>query len=148
MLTQHMTPLLVQAAATLFMTGLIWFVQVVHYPLAAEVGSDSFAAYQSAHMRLTGFVVGPPMLVELAATAWLLTSRPDGVPTAAAWIGAALLAVVWTSTALLQVPAHRALLDGLDQTRVQQLVAGNWVRTAAWTVRAVLALLMIAWAVR
>ena len=32
--------LLLHAAATLFMTGLIWFVQVVHYPLFARVGED------------------------------------------------------------------------------------------------------------
>ncbi len=29
--------LYLHAAATIFMTGLIWFVQVVHYPLFSEV---------------------------------------------------------------------------------------------------------------
>ena len=31
--------LLVHAASTLFMAGVIWFVQVVHYPLMASVGT-------------------------------------------------------------------------------------------------------------
>ena len=31
--------LIAQAAATLFMTGLIWFVQIVHYPLLNASGS-------------------------------------------------------------------------------------------------------------
>ncbi len=52
----------------MFMVGVIWFVQVVHYPLFSRVGDSGFAAYSGAHSRLTGFVVGPPMLVE-AATA-------------------------------------------------------------------------------
>ncbi len=35
--------LLAHVAATLFMTGLIRFVQVVHYPLLARVGRGGFA---------------------------------------------------------------------------------------------------------
>ena len=62
-----MTILLVHAAATLFMTGLIWFVQVVHYPLLANVGADGFAAYAQRHSSLTTWVAGPAMLIELGA---------------------------------------------------------------------------------
>lgn len=46
--------LITHAAATLWMTGLIWFVQVVHYPLFALVGSTGFAAYESAHATQIG----------------------------------------------------------------------------------------------
>ena len=48
------------------------------------------------------------------------------------------------ATALLQVPAHSALLQGGGS--VEHLVATNWVRTAAWSLRGVLSLVMIAWA--
>ena len=58
--------LLLHAAATVFMTGLIWFVQVVHYPLFSAVGRDRFSEYEGRHSRLTGRVVGAPMLLELA----------------------------------------------------------------------------------
>ncbi|MCO4774240.1 MAG: hypothetical protein KDA24_29705 [Deltaproteobacteria bacterium] len=143
-----MPALLLHVAATLFMTGLIWFVQVVHYPLAARVGEAAFPAYQAAHMRMTGWVVGPPMLLELAMTGLLVVARPEGIPAWAPWLGAALLAVVWASTAFLQVPAHEALLAGSDPRLVDRLVQGNWVRTAAWTARAGLALAMVAWAAR
>lgn len=51
--------LLAHAAATLFMVGLIWFVQVVHYPLFAKVGPDVFVPYAASHGNLTGLVVGP-----------------------------------------------------------------------------------------
>jgi hypothetical protein len=56
--------LLANLAATLFMVGVIWFVQVVHYPLFSRVGSEKFSLYPKAHSRLTTYVVGPPMLVE------------------------------------------------------------------------------------
>jgi hypothetical protein len=41
----------VHLAATAAMVGLIWFVQVVHYPLFASVGADEFVAYENAHTR-------------------------------------------------------------------------------------------------
>lgn len=125
------------------MTGVIWFVQVVHYPLFGKVGAQGFAAYSEAHSRLTGYVVGPPMLAELATAMALLASRPEGISEFLPWMGAALLAVVWSSTALLQVPRHRALGSGFDVSAHRALVATNWLRTTAWSVRGLLALWMI-----
>jgi len=136
--------LCIHAASTLFMMGLIWVIQVIHYPLFASVGPENFAAYHASHMRLTTWVVGPPMLLELGATALLLIARPAGIPAWLVWLGAGLLAVVWASTALLQVPAHTVLSQGLDPDVVKRLVNGNWIRTAGWTARAGVALWMLA----
>lgn len=127
------------------MTGLIWFVQVVHYPVAAQVGEGAFSAYQEAHMARTSWVVGPPMLIEAATTALLLVQAPSGIPQWAPWLGAALLAAVWASTAFLQVPLHGALSGGLDVDRVGRLVATNWIRTIGWSLRATLAVALISW---
>lgn len=138
--------MLLHAGSTLYMVGLIWFVQLVHYPLAAQVGSEAFVAYQEAHMSRTSLAVGPPMLVELVTTAALLWSRPEGVPPWALWTGAVLLGVVWASTGLLQVPLHGELLQGYDAETVARLVRGNWLRTIAWSLRGGLAVALLAWA--
>jgi hypothetical protein len=58
--------LLAHLAATLFMVGVIWFVQVIHYPLFSRVGPEKFSVYSEAHSRLTTYVVGSPMLVEFS----------------------------------------------------------------------------------
>jgi hypothetical protein len=139
--------LLAHLAATLFMVGVVWFVQVVHYPLFSRVGSEKFSLYSEAHSRLTTYVVGPPMLVEAATALLLVFSRPDGVPLAAALIGLALVAVVWLSTVLLQVPRHTALGSGFDRRAWSGLVLSNWVRTVAWSARGVLVLWMAARAI-
>jgi len=124
--------------ATGFMTGLIWFVQVVHYPLFAAVGQDAFTEYERRHMQRTGAVVGPPMVVEVGCAVWLaLSSGPLGL------VGLALLAVVWLSTWGRQVPLHHRLSARGDQRDIRQLVASNWVRTAAWTARLPIALAIL-----
>ncbi len=138
-----MQPVLyMHAAATLFMTGLIWFVQVVHYPLFGRVGSG-YEAYQAEHMRRTGLVVGPPMLLEAAAGGWIAWFPPPGVSTGLALGGLGLLFVIWISTWLAQMPNHQRLLQGFDKRAHRKLVLSNWVRTVAWTLRSFLALWMV-----
>lgn len=119
------------------MTGLIWFVQIVHYPLLRGVGAAGFGAYHEAHSRLTTLVVGPLMLIEAASAVWIASTRLSSM--LAAWIGLGLLAVVWSATFFVSVPRHTLLGAGFDSGVVDGLVATNWIRTVAWSVRALLA---------
>ena len=135
--------LLLQAAATLFMTGVIWFVQIVHYPLMARVGTSAFPEYEAAHARLTGYVVIGPMVVELVCAFLLLFRPPAAIPRSLLIIGAALVVVIWLSTFLLQVPQHDRLHHAFSAQAHARLVSTNWIRTAAWTARAVLVLAML-----
>jgi hypothetical protein len=58
-------------------------------------------------------------------------------------IGLALLALIHASTVFLQVPAHRRLSDGFDAATHDRLVRTNWIRTAGWTMRTVVAVAMV-----
>jgi hypothetical protein len=102
-------PLLLQAFASFAMTGLIWFVQVVHYPLLRGVGASGYAAYQEPHVRLTTLIVAPLMLLEAATALWLVHDRQGFVSRAQAWTGLGLLGVIRSSTVFLSVPRHEAL---------------------------------------
>ncbi|MBU6281126.1 hypothetical protein KGQ64_02710 [bacterium] len=131
--------LAIQVASTLFMAGVIAVVQVVHYPLFARVGAAAFAAYEIEHRTRISLVVMLPMLVELATAAWIALQPPPSVPPWSAWLGLALLAVVWLSTFFLQVPLHDRLSRGFDPAAIDALVRGNAIRTVAWMLRAALA---------
>lgn len=124
----------VHVGATLFMTGLIWFVQIVHYPLFGLVGG-SYAAYQHSHMRRTTWVVGPVMLLELASATALLLWRPVWLEPWAAGVNLGALGLIWVSTALVQAPAHGRLLSGFAAADHAALVRTNWLRTFLWTFR-------------
>lgn len=134
--------LVLQLLTTLAMFGLIWFVQVVHYPLFLQVGAAQFPAYEAAHANRTTYVVAPLMLAELASSGLLLFSslRPAGISAATAWLGAVLVGIIWFSTAFLQVPLHNRLQTAYSAELIHQLVLTNWVRTVAWTARAILVL--------
>lgn len=134
---------MLQAAGTLFMVGLIWFVQVVHYPLFAAVGPELFEAYETIHNRKTSWVVMPPMLIELFCAIALIWIRPSGLAAWPVYMGLLLLVIVWLSTFLLQVPQHAVLMNGFDIEAHRKLVSSNWIRTVGWTLRGFLVLWMI-----
>ena len=132
------TVLILQALATTYMAGLIWFVQVVHYPLFAEVGMDHFCAYEKRHIRATGMVVGPAMLLEMASSIALALLRPGQSIQLLNAIGIGLLLLIWLSTWTLQVPCHRSLERTHDAGVIRKLVMTNWLRTVCWTIRMLL----------
>ena len=130
--------LLINLASTWFMVGLIWFVQIVHYPLFAAVPETGFGAYHKQHVRRTTWVVAPLMLIELATSLSLLWLRPIGAPAWLPWLGVALLAIAWGSTWRLQIPRHNELAVCYAPHAHSGLCRTNWLRTVAWTARGLL----------
>jgi hypothetical protein len=117
------------------MVGVIWFVQVVHYPLLAVVPVESATSVAVEHQRRTGWVVMIPMTVEGVTTLLLLGMVPDGVAWFVPWLAGLPLAVALLATVLLSVPRHARMAANPDATVGRELVTTNWVRTIAWTLR-------------
>jgi hypothetical protein len=135
--------LLANACSTLMLIGLIWFVQIVHYPLFRQVGAEQFPGYHAAHVRLITWVVAPAMIIE-AVTAAIMAWQPPlfggELICRAALI---LVLVIWLSTALMQVPRHDVLAQGFDAVAHGGLVWTNWTRTVAWSLRGVVVVYLL-----
>ena len=127
--------------ATVFMVGLIWFVQVVHYPLFNRISGDASIQYAAEHQRRTAWVVGLPMLVEGITTLWLFLDPINGrlLPL----VGGLVLLKIHLSTIFLQIPLHKKLSEGYEREVVRKLVATNWIRTIGWTIRAAIAVAIV-----
>ena len=130
-----MLPLILQLVATSAMFGIIWLVQLVHYPMFNGLSKDEFTFWHEFHSTRITFVVLPLMVAELGLSAWLAFASPD--LRSVSVFG--LTALVWISTFLLSVPLHNklgALKDPSDLMRqdvVRSLVSTNWVRTACYS---------------
>ncbi|MGC8758779.1 MAG: hypothetical protein ACP5VC_02370 [Bryobacteraceae bacterium] len=134
-----MVLLVLHAAAAWFLAGLVWFVQLVHYPLMAEAARADFVRYEALHQRRTTWIVAPVMTLEAALTAWLTAHPPADVPGWSVLAAAVLLAGIWASTFAVQVPIHARLAAGFDVRAHRRLLRSNWFRTVAWSLRAVIA---------
>ncbi|WP_249067007.1 hypothetical protein [Halalkalibaculum roseum] len=132
----HDTLFLVNACSSFFMAGLIWFVQVVHYPSFLDVEDSNFDQFHQKHVIRTGFVVIPPMLVELISSA-VLTFYFTQLPLINGF-GLALVLAIWLSTFLLQAPTHSRLQKNYDLALIEKLIRTNWIRTMLWSLKALL----------
>ena len=138
------TILALQALASGSMCGLIWFVQLVHYPLFSHLEGEQAQKYSLDNQRRTPLVVIPLMLMEMVTALCLAAWPPASIDRGMAIVGVGLILVIWGSTAGIQMPLHARLeREGHPPELVVKLVASNWLRTALWTARAILAVWMM-----
>jgi hypothetical protein len=135
--------LFVQLLTTLALTGVIWLVQIVHYPLFSFVGTEKYRLFHFAHMNRISYVVAPLMIAEAVSAALLVFYPPPEADWRVLYVGAGLVVVVWLSTFFLQVPLHEKLAQGFDRETHNSLVLTNWIRTAAWSLRAAIVLWLV-----
>ncbi len=140
-----MTLLLAHAAATCFLAGLVWVVQLVVYPSFLRVGpTAAWPDVHAEHSRGITRVVVLPWAVQGVCCAVLLVRRPDGVPLWLALLAAALGLATVLLTALVQVPLHTRLGRAYDERAARRLLRSNRLRVLAWTGAAATGLAMLA----
>jgi hypothetical protein len=132
--------LLANIAATLFLTGVIWVIQLVQYPSFSQIDPENFTKYHDEYRFRITPVVAPPMIVELLTSVLLLFYTPENVDPKLVLAALVLTLIIWASTFFWQVPLHEKLAGGFDPRAHSQLVNSNWLRTAAWSLRALLVL--------
>ena len=125
------------------MVGLIWLIQIVHYPLFNLVGENEFQVYHKSHSVLITPLVGTVMIIELISSILLVILPPKNVSLTFPTIGVILVFIIWASTAFLQIPQHNALANAYELKAHNLLVQTNWIRTIAWSMRGLLLLYML-----
>lgn len=131
---------LVNTFCTFFLTGLIWVIQLVHYPSFRFVKEPDFAAFHRHHSFSIGVIVMPLMITELI-TSFLLFLSDSWFGYQA--IGFYLVVLIWISTAALSVPAHASLGSGRNPEAIEKLISTNWFRTLFWTIKSAIGLLLV-----
>lgn len=118
------------------LTGLIWTIQVVHYPSFLGVGELQFATWHQQHMNSITFLVGPLMLLEAMAALGFLSFTSHFQPGFLVFLASGLVLFIFAHTFIIAAPLHGVLVKtGYDEALIKKLVATNWWRTIAWTLR-------------
>ncbi len=125
--------LIIHIFTTFFMTGLCWFVQIVHYPLFRMINPKDFPAYEKKNLN-TGFIAVPMMIIELATGLWILYDNQSLIP----FLNVVLLGIIGLSTVIFQAPVHFLLKNKMSLPLINQLIKTNWIRTISWTIRSLL----------
>ena len=132
-----------QVVGSVGMFGVIWIVQLVHYPLMRFVPSAQFADFEAAHSTRISWVVGPLMAVEGVCVLAFFFAPPAGLPWWLPWAGAGAEAIAIGTAIFVSAPLHGRLGARFDPALLDRLIATNWIRTAAWTGRAAVAIAIL-----
>ena len=128
--------LLMHLIATSIMVGVIWIIQLVHYPSFHFIELKQYSTFQRFHMSRISYVVIPAMLAELFTLIILITSV-DEINMLITGSGL-LLILIWLMTAFFFSGVHQELTLGYEKAVVNKLVKLNWARTLLWTLRLIL----------
>ena len=121
---------------TSIMTGVIWVIQIVHYPSFHFIEKELYTAFQKFHMNKISIIVIPIMLAELITGMMLFLDKSPKSPFLI--ISFVILVLIWLITGVFFSKAHNELMTGYQELVVNQLVVMNWIRTLLWTLRLLL----------
>ncbi len=144
----HHFLLLAHVCATLLMTGVIWVIQLVHYPMFSGLDARQFKTWQGFHCRRISIIVAPLMLTELCTAMVLFPplgfeSYTRNVPSWFSWSALPLVVVLWGSTCFIQSPTHAQLEKGFSEDQIERLVRWNWIRTLVWSLRTAACMILL-----
>jgi len=135
-LLQPSTLILLNLCLAALLSGLIWTIQLVHYPSFLDVGTEEYLVYQRNHMRNISYLVIPLMLLELGFGAYLQIQHHISPIHWTISLSSALLGLIWITTFVVSSPLHGQLVAvGYDREIIRKLINTNWIRTFAWTFR-------------
>jgi len=122
--------------STSVMVGVIWVIQLLHYPSFHFINEKNYIEFQHFHMQRISFIVVPVMLIELASALLLAYFFESNLTI----ILLALVLGIWAITFIFFTNIHQKLTDGYDHSIVHRLVLINWSRTTLWSLRLIILL--------
>lgn len=132
---------LTNIACSLFLTGLIWVVQLVHYPSFQFWGSRMSEAHAFHSLRISMIVV-PAMMLELASSFALSMSEMPYK----GWhiLGLMIVLLIWAITFFFIVPVHNVIpFVDAPNASIQKLVSLNTWRTTLWTLKSIVGIYLL-----
>ena len=129
---------IIHLLATAYMVGVIWIIQVIHYPLFEKVGREQFVAYELSHIQKTSIVIALPMIFEILSWFGLFIIDSNFRSSLYFRFGGFLLIFIWLVTFWISVPQHNILSLGFNQVALNTLIQTNWIRTLLWSIRLIL----------
>ena len=122
--------------STSVMVGVIWVIQLLHYPSFHFISEKKYIEFQHFHMQRISFIVIPVMLIESASALLLAYFFRSSLTI----ILLALLLGIWGITFIFFTNMHQKLTNGYDPSIVDRLIQINWSRTILWSFRLIILL--------
>ena len=119
--------------------GLILVIHFVHYKSSNFIDIEKFVEFHKFHTKNISFLVITLMIIEVVISIIICYFYFSIL----SLINLSLVALIWITTFLLQVPSHNKLSTGKSITEIEKLVSGNVFRVYLWFFKAIVSTLII-----
>lgn len=123
--------LLAQLVCTSALFGLIWTIQLAHYPAFIHIDEARAPAFHQEHSAALSLVAAPLMIGELCVASALFMFQTSNL----SLVNLVTVGTTWLLTFALSVPVHNRLAKEWNKDLIHKLIRTNWPRTIVWTAR-------------
>ena len=120
--------------STSLMVGIIWVIQLLHYPAFHFIKENDYVEFQHFHMERISLIVVPVMVLELFSAFMMVYYIQSNLLI----LCLIILLFIWLITFIFFTKLHQSLLGGYDKTIIDKLVRINWSRTILWSIRLII----------
>lgn len=143
MITTDSSVFILHLVSTSIMVGVIWIIQLVHYPTFLFIDKQKYMKFQEFHMSRVSYIVMPTMIAELFSGIYILFYNNVLMVNTFFLLASFSLFLNWVITALVFVKIHNGLLIKYEKNIILLLVKLNWLRTILWSLRLVFLTIII-----
>ena len=119
--------------------GLILTIHFVHYKSFKFIDIERFIEFHRFHTKNISFLVLPLMTSEAVLSITICYFYFSILSLA----NLLLVALIWITTFLLQVPSHNKLSTGKSMPEIKKLISGNIYRVCLWFLKVIVSTLII-----
>lgn len=136
--------LLLALGVSLYLAGVHWTFQLIHFPLFKRVGVNMFQDYQSSHLRRAIYAVHAPGFIAVGLGLLMLLFRPWGLKPAFIYVFIAAEIVVSITNVVIFRPIQKGMSrQGYNGKMITDLNRLHWIRTVFSSVAALVLLYVV-----
>lgn len=122
--------------STAIMVGVIWVIQLIHYPSFHFIKESNYSKFQQFHMNRISIIVIPTMIIEIISGLLIFWSV---FHSNIFFISSLFILIsIWAITFIFFTKMHQGLVFGYNQEIVNKLILINWSRTLLWSLRLII----------
>ena len=132
----HLNWIALHDFSVIWMTAVIWLVQVLIYPNFKFIPESEFEGFHKRHCDRISYLVAP-MFGQGFFSGLILWQGPRTVEWVFHFVAITSIFII---TAVRSAPAHSKLAHRKDLPTVDHLIRWNWTRTLIWSAELILVL--------
>lgn len=135
--------LLVHAAMTLMLCGVVWFVQLTIIPVLVRDTEQSWPQHAQLYRRVFRALFWPLLIVEAGSGIGVALLQPAGIPSWLHELNLSLLLCAWVTVPVMRYGVGHGPVTRYNPVGFRKYARLNWIRVFVWSARSVIVLVML-----